>query len=190
MITVILGLAAVEFYDRVTEKGYRPAVVPGIAACVAAPLAAYWIGDARASARDRVRVHGGVGQLHRRPQRRGGPDAERLDHHARHHLDRPARFVRGADPALLDDPGAIAGRRGTDTLFLLALGVVANDIGALFVGSAAGRTPLRPWISPQQDGRGVHRRGADDDRGDGRRRHRRVERHVEVAEAPVRCWRS
>ena len=26
---------------------------------------------------------------------------------------------------------------GTDTLFLLALGVVANDIGALFVGSAA-----------------------------------------------------
>ena len=27
---VILGLAAVEFYDKVSEKGYRPAVVPGI----------------------------------------------------------------------------------------------------------------------------------------------------------------
>ena len=39
---------------------------------------------------------------------------------------------------------------GTDTLFLVALGVVANDIGAMFVGSAAGRTPLRPWISPHK----------------------------------------
>jgi len=43
-----------------------------------------------------------------------------------------------------------AGNRGTDTLFLLALGVVANDVGALFVGSAAGRTPLRAWISPNK----------------------------------------
>jgi phosphatidate cytidylyltransferase len=39
---------------------------------------------------------------------------------------------------------------GTDTLFLLALGVVANDVGALFIGSAAGRTPLRQWISPNK----------------------------------------
>ena len=43
---------------------------------------------------------------------------------------------------------------GTDTLFLLALGVVANDVGALFVGSATGRTPLRPWISPNKTRRG------------------------------------
>jgi phosphatidate cytidylyltransferase len=35
-------------------------------------------------------------------------------------------------------------------LFLLALGVVANDVGALFVGSAVGRTPLRHWISPNK----------------------------------------
>jgi phosphatidate cytidylyltransferase len=27
---------------------------------------------------------------------------------------------------------------------------VANDVGALFVGSAAGRHPLREWISPQK----------------------------------------
>jgi phosphatidate cytidylyltransferase len=39
---------------------------------------------------------------------------------------------------------------GTDTLFLVALGVVANDVGAFFVGSAAGRTPLRAWISPNK----------------------------------------
>jgi phosphatidate cytidylyltransferase len=39
---------------------------------------------------------------------------------------------------------------GTDTLFLVALGVVANDIGAFFLGSAVGRTPLRAWISPNK----------------------------------------
>ena len=37
---------------------------------------------------------------------------------------------------------------GTDTLFLIVLGVVANDIGALALGSSIGKTPLRPWISP------------------------------------------
>ena len=33
---------------------------------------------------------------------------------------------------------------------LLAIGVVANDVGAYFVGSAFGRTPLRVWISPNK----------------------------------------
>ncbi|MCB0956622.1 MAG: phosphatidate cytidylyltransferase, partial [Ilumatobacter sp.] len=39
---------------------------------------------------------------------------------------------------------------GTDTITLLAIAVVANDVGALFVGSAVGRTPLREWISPNK----------------------------------------
>ena len=42
---VVLALAAFEYFGKVTEKGYRPAVAPGLAACVAAPLAAYWVGD-------------------------------------------------------------------------------------------------------------------------------------------------
>jgi phosphatidate cytidylyltransferase len=44
---------------------------------------------------------------------------------------------------------------GTDTLVLLAIGVVANDVGAYFVGSAFGRTPLRPWISPNKSFEGL-----------------------------------
>ena len=40
----------VEFFDKVTEKGYRPATVAGIVACVAAPLAAYWVGERGAAA--------------------------------------------------------------------------------------------------------------------------------------------
>jgi phosphatidate cytidylyltransferase len=46
--------------------------------------------------------------------------------------------------------GFLSSTIGTDTLFLVALGVVANDVGALFIGSAAGRTPLRQWISPNK----------------------------------------
>ena len=44
---------------------------------------------------------------------------------------------------------------GTDTLFLIVLGVVANDIGALLVGSAIGKTPLRAWISPDKTVEGL-----------------------------------
>ncbi len=44
---------------------------------------------------------------------------------------------------------------GTDTLCLLAIGVVANDVGALFVGSTVGRTPLRAWISPNKSIEGL-----------------------------------
>ncbi len=40
-VTVALGLASIEYFSKVTEKGYRPAVAVGVAACIAAPLAAY-----------------------------------------------------------------------------------------------------------------------------------------------------
>ena len=40
------------------------------------------------------------------------------------------------------------GNTGTDTLFLLVVGVVAADVGGLFIGASMGRTPLRGWISP------------------------------------------
>ena len=44
--------------------------------------------------------------------------------------------------------GANSNNIGTDTLFMVVLGVAANDIGALVVGSAIGKSPLRGWISP------------------------------------------
>jgi len=46
LVIAALAMASVEFFSKVTERGYRPATLAGIAACVAAPLAAYWIGDA------------------------------------------------------------------------------------------------------------------------------------------------
>ena len=50
----------------------------------------------------------------------------------------------------IEEVQALAENRGTDTLVLLAIGVVANDVGALFIGSAVGSTPLRRWISPNK----------------------------------------
>ena len=35
------------------------------------------------------------------------------------------------------------------------LGVVANDIGALLIGSSIGKTPLRGWISPAKTVEGL-----------------------------------
>ena len=44
---------------------------------------------------------------------------------------------------------------GTDTIFALVVAVVANDVGALVIGSAGGRTPLRAWISPNKTVEGL-----------------------------------
>ena len=44
IVVLVLGLAAVEYFDRVREKGYQPAFFPGIVACVAAPFAVYHYG--------------------------------------------------------------------------------------------------------------------------------------------------
>jgi phosphatidate cytidylyltransferase len=148
MITVILALAAVEFYDRVTEKGYRPAVVPGIAACVAAPLATYWIGE-RA-----LPIVIAFGFMAASAGFIGGRSVEAgpMPNASITTLGIIWIGLLGSFAALILRFSTIPGSPtwGTDTLFLLALGVVANDIGALFVGSAAGRTPLRQWISPHK----------------------------------------
>jgi phosphatidate cytidylyltransferase len=148
MVTVILALAAVEFYDRVTEKGYRPAVVPGIAACVAAPLATYWIGE-RA-----IPIVITFGFMAASAGFIGGRSIEAgpMPNASITTLGIIWIGLLGSFAALILRFSTIPGSPtwGTDTLFLLALGVVANDIGALFVGSAAGRTPLRAWISPHK----------------------------------------
>jgi phosphatidate cytidylyltransferase len=51
--------------------------------------------------------------------------------------------------------GIVSTSIGTDTLCLIAIGVVANDVGALVLGSAAGKSPLRAWISPNKSIEGL-----------------------------------
>jgi phosphatidate cytidylyltransferase len=33
---------------------------------------------------------------------------------------------------------------------MVVIGVIANDIGGLFVGASVGKTPLREWVSPNK----------------------------------------
>jgi phosphatidate cytidylyltransferase len=158
LVVLILGLAAVEFYDKVSEKGYRPAVVPGIVTCIAAPAAAYWLGDGTLPLAIAFGFMATAASFIGARSVEAGPMPNvsittvgivwigLLGSFA-------MLILRLSTNSGSDLPAAA--NRGTDTLFLLALGVVANDVGALFVGSAAGRTPLRPWISPNKTVEGL-----------------------------------
>jgi len=125
IVLAVVGLAAVEFFSKVTEKGYRPATFAGLITCVAAPLAAYWIGD------------------------------EAL----------PLVFAFGFLAISIGFLGASSIQSGPMPnvaittmamiwiglmLFMVVVAVIANDIGALFVGASVGRTPLREWVSPNK----------------------------------------
>ena len=155
IVVLVLGLAAVEYFDRVREKGYQPAFIPGIVACVAAPLAAYHYGtDALplvlffafvAIALSFI----GATSLESNP----------MPNMAITSLGITWIGILGSFGAALlwfgnlgwfTAEGFVSFTVGTDTLCLLAIGAVANDVGALFVGSAVGKTPLRHWISPNK----------------------------------------
>jgi phosphatidate cytidylyltransferase len=153
IVVIVVGLASVEYFDKVTEKGYRPATIVGIAATIAMPLAAYWVGE---TALPLVMVlafaaaaAGFIGAQ--------GVESGPMPNMAITTLGVTWIALLGAFAALILRVSTLGldNSIGTDTLFLLTLGVVANDIGALFVGSAAGRHPLRAWISPNKSVEGL-----------------------------------
>jgi phosphatidate cytidylyltransferase len=157
IVVAVIGLAAVEFFDKVTEKGYRPATVAGIVAAVCLPLAAYWVGVQALPLVMVLAFAAACLTFISAP----GIESSPLPNAAITMLGVVWVGVSGAFAALILSWSNISGgifvadgiastSVGTDTLFLLALGVVANDVGALFIGSAAGRTPLRAWISPNK----------------------------------------
>jgi phosphatidate cytidylyltransferase len=157
---IVLGLGAIEYFDKVTEKGYRPATVVGIVACVALPIAAYWAGE---QALPLILVLAfvagaftfiGANSLEAAPMPNmaittlGVVWIGFLGSYA-------ALILRYSKFNFPVASGIISSSIGTDTLCLLAIGVVANDIGALMLGSAAGKTPLRAWISPNKSIEGL-----------------------------------
>jgi phosphatidate cytidylyltransferase len=148
---LIVALAALEFFDKTGDRGYQPVQFVGIPAVAIAPAVAYWQAEFGiplvltlafiASAMTFVAAEG----LH------SGP----LPNMAITNLGVVYLGLLGSYAGLIlrfstVDAGVPGKNLGTDTLMLLAIGVVANDVGALFVGSSAGRTPLRPWISPNK----------------------------------------
>jgi phosphatidate cytidylyltransferase len=149
IVVVVIGLAAVEYFEKVTEKGYQPASVVGIVACVASPLAAYWVGErAVPLVMAFAFIAGSISFISGQ-----NINSSPMPNMAITTLGVTWIGLAGAYGGLIlgaQASGSVPLHAGTDTLLLLAVGVVVNDIGALFVGSAAGRTPLRGWISPNK----------------------------------------
>ena len=161
VVVAVLGLAAIEYFDKVSEKGYRPATIVGVISCVATPIAAYWAGErALPLILVLVFVAGAVMFI----------GAQSLEAAPMPNMAITAlgvlwigflgsfaalilQFSKG--PGVPVAAGIISKSIGTDTLCLLAIGVVANDVGALVLGSAAGKTPLRAWISPTKSIEGL-----------------------------------
>ena len=152
-VTVALGLAAIEYFARVTEKGYRPVIASGVAACVAAPLAAYWVGDSALPLVVAFAFLAGAVGFIAADSVESGP----LPNMSITMLGIVWIGVLGAYAALILRWSNFGEGTpwGTDTLVLIAIGVVANDVGAYFTGSAIGKTPLRPWISPNKSLEGL-----------------------------------
>jgi phosphatidate cytidylyltransferase len=149
LVVVILALAAWEYFGKITEKGYRPAVAPGLAACICAPLAAYWLGDETLPLVVAFAFMAGAIGFIGAPGVESGP----LPNMAVTTMGVVWIGLLGSYAALIlrfSTGLGVSNDIGTDTLFMVALGVAANDIGALVVGSAVGRTPLRPWVSPSK----------------------------------------
>lgn len=154
LVTVILGIAAWEFYGKVIERGLRPSVAAGMAACVGMPLAAYWVGgeDGGNFAIPLVvflALAATIGGFVGAPDREFRP----LTSAAVTMLGVVWIGVLGTFAVLILNYSTIPGFSnpyGTDTLVLIVIGVVANDVGALAVGSTFGKTPLREWISPHK----------------------------------------
>ncbi|MEY3467626.1 MAG: hypothetical protein RL532_933, partial [Actinomycetota bacterium] len=141
LVVVVLGVAALEFFVQVSSRGINAPMIIGVTACIAAPLGAYYMSHlAMAMVVAFAFLAGALVSL-------GGlmfgvVYVGLLGAYA-------AMVLRlsNLSPALPDI--------GTDTLFIAVLGIAANDIGAYFVGSAIGRTPLRQSISPNKTFEGL-----------------------------------
>lgn len=154
VVTVAVGFAAFEFFSRATERGYRPPVAIGIAGCMAAPLSAYWIGDAALPLVFVLAFVAGSITFVGSDSIESGP----VPNMAITTLGLIWIGLLGSYAALIlrfSTLGGTFAHAGTDTLFIVIAGVIGNDIAAFFVGRTAGRTPLRDWISPQKSFEGA-----------------------------------
>jgi phosphatidate cytidylyltransferase len=153
LVVVVLVLGAIEFFDKVREKGYQPATLVGLIAAAAMPIAAYW------------RLEQGVllvGFLAvvltcLTMLLAGGPETGPLPNMAITIFGLVYVGVLGSFAALilrLEDTGGVS-FGGIGILTAVLIGVVANDVGALFLGRSTGRTPVAEWISPNKTWEGV-----------------------------------
>lgn len=154
LVIVVLGIAALEFFSQTSNRGLGAPMVVGIVACVAAPLAAYYMSHlAIAMVVVFAFIAGAVSMVGSNDDQSGA-------------ITSLGTLMLGV--VYIGLLGSYAGmilrmstlssalpNIGTDTLFIAVFAVAANDIGAYFVGSAIGRTPLKESISPNKTVEGV-----------------------------------
>jgi len=146
LVVAALFLSSMEFYEKLREKGYQPATLVGLVAVVGLPLAVYWKGEAAIP----LVVFLGVMATCAFFLLSGSADSSPLPNVGVTTLGIILIGVMGSFAAVqLREPD------GVSLLLLTAIGVVAYDIGGLFVGSAAGRTQLVPWVSPNKTVEGL-----------------------------------
>jgi phosphatidate cytidylyltransferase len=146
LVVAVLGVASVEFYDKLREKGYQPATLIGILACAGMPLAAYWKGEGALPLVTVLSLMATLAWFILAPGLESGP------------LPNTAVTVLGvAYIGLLGSYAALilTFPNGIGTMITLAIGTVLYDAGGYFVGSSTGRTPLVPWISPNKTVEGL-----------------------------------
>jgi phosphatidate cytidylyltransferase len=135
LVAAVLGFAAVELFNVLRQAGYQPAILLGVASCVTLPIALYNRGEAGFGVVMFLTVAFGlIWYL-------SGAGGE----------DRP---VIGLSSTLLGVAwigglGATAALilgfpigAGKGVLITAVAGTVAYDVGGLFIGRSAGRTPL------------------------------------------------
>ena len=154
LVIVVLGIAALEFFSQASNRGLGAPMVVGIVACVAAPLAAYYMSHlAIAMVVVFAFIAGAVSMVGSNDDQSGA-------------ITSLGTLMLGV--VYIGLLGSYAGmilrmstlssalpNIGTDTLFIAVFAVAANDIGAYFVGSAIGRTPLKESISPNKTVEGL-----------------------------------
>ncbi|MFZ9704788.1 MAG: phosphatidate cytidylyltransferase [Ilumatobacteraceae bacterium] len=155
LVVVVLGVAALEFFVQVSSRGINAPMVIGVTACIAAPLGAYYMSHlAMAMVVAFAFLAGAIALI-------GSGE----DEHSGALVSLGGLMFGVVYVGLLGAYAAMVLRLsnlspalpdiGTDTLFIAVLGIAANDIGAYFVGSAIGRTPLRQSISPNKTFEGL-----------------------------------
>lgn len=154
LVTIVIGLAAVEFFTQTTTRGIGAPIVVGVAACVVAPLGAYYMSHlAIAMVVAFAFIAGALVLIGSGDDHNGamiGLGTLMLGVVYIGLLGSYAGMI-----LRLSTLSAVLPNIGTDTLFIAVIGIAANDIGAYFVGSAIGRTPLRASISPNKTVEGL-----------------------------------
>ena len=145
LVTVVVVLAAGELFAAMRVAGHHPATLVGLVACASLVTAAYWRGETAIPLVLVLTVVVGFLWYAVTPR----PVAPTLNT-AMTVLGVAYVGVFGAYAALL-----LAGPDGVGAFIGVVLAVVANDVGALAVGSKFGRHPLAPSISPRKTWEGA-----------------------------------